>query len=122
MFAGTSTSLLRTSASAGARSTVARRSASIIPPSISSMKEIGKLQSAHPQAHPEIFAKLKSLYKNLPKGDAPPPNYKSWYARYATRYENSLMPVLHFFGVLIPVGYYVAYFRGGVNHPTKEFH
>jgi hypothetical protein len=38
--------------------------------------------------------------------------------RYYEKYveSNSLTPVFHFFAVMVPLGYYLAYFKGGVRH------
>jgi F-type H+-transporting ATPase subunit f len=82
------------------------------------------LVSKYPQAHPELFARMKYFYKVLPKGNAMKETPNGIVARYKAKYfeNNSLMPVLHFFGVMVPVGYYIAYFKGGHYHPLKEFH
>ncbi|KAI9333098.1 hypothetical protein BDR26DRAFT_861839 [Obelidium mucronatum] len=100
------------------------KSTSIIPPHVSSLKEIGRLQSAHPQAHPELFSAMKNFYKNVPKGPRPQTVATSFKDAYYERYlkKDSFVPVLHFLGVLIPTGYYLAYFKGGHYHPTTEFH
>jgi hypothetical protein len=42
----------------------------MIPPRVSSLKEIGKLQSRYAQAHPTLFNRMKVFYKNIPKGNA----------------------------------------------------
>lgn len=101
-----------------------RAKSTLIPPNVSSMREIGKLVSKYPQAHPDIFAKMKYFYKHLPKGNAIPQTPSSWPAKYYAKYmeTNSFTPVLHFLGIMIPVGYYLAYFKGGHYHPRFEFH
>lgn len=61
----------------------ARAKSTLIPPSVSSLREIGRLTSKYPQAHPEIFSSMKNLYKNLPKGNAvkkTPNGFYEWYA------------------------------------------
>lgn len=60
----------------------ARAKSTFIPPSVSSLREIGRLSSKFPQAHPEVFASMKNLYKGLPKGPAPkkaPNGFYEWY-------------------------------------------
>lgn len=101
-----------------------RNQTTLVPPRVSSMREIGKLVSKYPQAHPEIFAKMKYFYKVLPKGNAPSATSKGFMEAYKQKYldTNSLAPVLHFFGFMIPVGYYLTYFKGGHYHPLNEFH
>ncbi|KAJ3191990.1 hypothetical protein HDU82_003349 [Entophlyctis luteolus] len=98
--------------------------ASILPPPVSSLKELGRLQSVHPQAHPELFGQMKSFYKNIPKGPKPASAVHSLRDRYYDAYlkKDSFVPVLHFLAVLVPTGYYFAYFKGGHYHPTSEFH
>ncbi|TPX66099.1 hypothetical protein CcCBS67573_g07943 [Chytriomyces confervae] len=93
------------------------KSTSIIPPHVASLKEIGRLQSAHPQAHPQLFASIKSFYQNVPKGPAPKTVATSFRDRYYENYikKDSFVPILHFLGVLIPTGYYLTYFKGGVS-------
>ncbi|ORY44761.1 hypothetical protein BCR33DRAFT_765813 [Rhizoclosmatium globosum] len=81
------------------------KSTSIIPPHVSSLKELGRLQSAHPQAHPELFSAMKNFYQNVPKD--------AYYERYLKK--DSFVPVLHFLGVMVPLGYYLAYFKGGIR-------
>jgi F-type H+-transporting ATPase subunit f len=94
-----------------------RTKTSLIPPNVSSLKEIGKLQSAYPQAHPEIFSKMKSFYARIPKGPAPLVQRTGLYNSYRAKYleKNTFMPILHFIGVMLPVGYYLSYFKGGVS-------
>ncbi|KAJ3417378.1 hypothetical protein HDV05_004843 [Chytridiales sp. JEL 0842] len=104
--------------SAPTRMVMARRTkTSIIPPNVSSLKEIGKLQSQYPQAHPEIFAKMKTFYARIPKGPKAVTKSTTMWGRYKENYfeKNTFMPVLHFIGVMIPVGYYLSYFKGGVS-------
>ncbi|KAI8831023.1 hypothetical protein HDU78_004875 [Chytriomyces hyalinus] len=100
------------------------KSTSIIPPHVASLKEIGRLQSAHPQAHPQLFASIKSFYQNVPKGPAPKTVATSFRDRYYENYikKDSFVPILHFLGVLIPTGYYLTYFKGGHYHASTEFH
>ncbi|KAI9105756.1 hypothetical protein DFS34DRAFT_575262 [Phlyctochytrium arcticum] len=111
---------LRASAgvSSAARSAAARRAKStIIPPNVSSLKELGKLQSAYPQAHPDIFNKMKNFYKHIPKGSRQQVASNTFWGRYYERYmaKDSFVPFLHFLGIMIPTGYYISYFKGGVS-------
>jgi len=80
----------------------------VLPPNIGSLKELGKFTSDNPAAHPELFARLKSLYVNLPKGPAPkvtPTTFGAWY--YETYLEsNSAMPLVHFLVLTMGFGYY----------------
>jgi hypothetical protein len=101
-----------------------RTKTTLIPPNVSSLRELGKLHSKYPQAHPTLFARMKQFYRLLPKGEALPSNPTTWYGRYYQKYieTNSLTPVLHFMGIMVPVGYYLAYFKGGHYHPRYEFH
>ncbi|KAI8910147.1 hypothetical protein EDD86DRAFT_204617 [Gorgonomyces haynaldii] len=103
---------------------IQRRFASIIPPRISSIAELGRLQSKLPQAHPELFSKMKHMYKVLPKGNREAVKSNGFFQWYFNRYieSNSAAPILHFLGVMIPMGYYIAYFKGGHYHPRYEFH
>ena len=101
-----------------------RSKTSLIPPNVASLKEIGRLQSQYPHAHPEIFGRLKTLYKALPKGAVEykePTTFGGWYyEKYVEK--GSFMPIAHVIMVLVPIGYYIQYFKGGHYHPTKEFH
>lgn len=101
-----------------------RRFASIIPPPVSSLKEIGKLSSKYPQAHPELFSKMKHFYKHVPKGSRVDAGKKSLYRRYYDAYiaTNSPLPVVHLLCVMVPLGYYISYVKGGHYHPRREFH
>ncbi|KAJ3012421.1 hypothetical protein HKX48_006290 [Thoreauomyces humboldtii] len=83
-----------------------RTKTSLIPPNVSSLKELGKLQSAYPQAHPEIFQKMKSFYKEIPKGNRKETASTTFWGRYYEKYiaKDSFVPVLHFLGVMIPTG------------------
>ncbi|KAJ3175369.1 hypothetical protein HK101_010682 [Irineochytrium annulatum] len=92
-----------------------RSKSTIIPPNVSSFKEIGKLVSTHPQAHPEMFAKMKSFYAAIPKGPKQQVEAKGFWEKYRRKYyeQNSLMPFAHFGLLMIPVGYYLTYFKGG---------
>ncbi|KAI8927859.1 hypothetical protein BC831DRAFT_450737 [Entophlyctis helioformis] len=103
--------VLRRAASTTARCT------SLIPPNVASLKELGRLQSVYPTAHPEVFAKMRSFYKVIPKGQAVPVKPTSAWGRYHEKYieGDTLYPVLHFIGIMIPIGYYLSYFKGGVS-------
>ncbi|KAJ3100049.1 hypothetical protein HDU97_002533 [Phlyctochytrium planicorne] len=92
-----------------------RNKSSLIPPNISSFKEIGRLVSAHPQAHPEIFGKMKSFYARIPKGPKQQVKATTLWGRYYETYmaKDSFMPFVHFLGIMIPVGYSISYFVGG---------
>jgi Mitochondrial F1-F0 ATP synthase subunit F of fungi len=96
---------------------VRTKTTSIIPPNISSLRELGKLQSTLPYAHPERFAKIKHFYKVVPKGPASEQPATTFGQRYYKKYiaGNSAVPLLHFIAVMVPVGYYIAYFKGGVS-------
>ncbi|KAJ3211537.1 hypothetical protein HDU67_004440 [Dinochytrium kinnereticum] len=99
-----------------ASSLVPRRTkTSLIPPNVSSFKEIGKLTSAHPQAHPDIFNKMKQFYSRIPKGPRQQVTATTFWGRYYENYfaKDSFVPVLHFLGIMIPVGYTITYFIGG---------
>ncbi|KAI8613053.1 hypothetical protein BC830DRAFT_1066987 [Chytriomyces sp. MP71] len=100
------------------------KSTSIMPPQVSSLKEIGRLQSAHPQAHPQLFSAMKNFYAAVPKGPAPKTAATTLRDRYYEAYikKDSFVPVLHFLGVMVPLSYYLAYFKGGHYHPSTEFH
>ncbi|KAI9205701.1 uncharacterized protein BJ171DRAFT_501210 [Polychytrium aggregatum] len=106
------------------RFVVARRNKSIFPPNISSLKELGRLQSSYPQAHPELFNKMKSFYQNIPKGPKQASAAKTFWGRYYENYiaKDSFVPVLHFIGLMVPVGFYISYYKGGHYHPRFEFH
>ncbi|TPX72222.1 hypothetical protein SpCBS45565_g00523 [Spizellomyces sp. 'palustris'] len=111
---------LRVSAgvSGSVRTAASRRTkTSLIPPNVASLKELGKLQSSYPQAHPDIFKKMKYFYQHIPKGNRQQTASTTFWGRYYERYiaKDSFVPVLHFLGVMIPVGYYVSYFKGGVS-------
>ena len=75
-------SALRAARSSALLKQQTRTKTSLIPPNISSLKEIGKLQSAHPQAHPEIFAKMKSFYSKIPKGPKAKQNATTLFEKY----------------------------------------
>ncbi|KAJ3117112.1 hypothetical protein HDU96_007901 [Phlyctochytrium bullatum] len=94
-----------------------RSKTSLIPPNISSFKEIGKLTSAHPQAHPDIFNKMKQFYARIPKGPKQQVKATTFWGRYYENYfaKDSFVPVLHFIGIMVPVGYTISYFVGGVG-------
>ncbi|KND00883.1 uncharacterized protein SPPG_03984 [Spizellomyces punctatus DAOM BR117] len=118
---------LRVSAgvSGSVRTAASRRTkTSLIPPNVASLKELGKLQSSYPQAHPDIFKKMKYFYQHIPKGNRQQTASTTFWGRYYERYiaKDSFVPVLHFLGVMIPVGYYISYFKGGHYHPRFEFH
>ncbi|KAJ3069302.1 hypothetical protein HDU98_007638 [Podochytrium sp. JEL0797] len=100
------------------------KSTSIIPPQVSSLKELGRLQSAHPQAHPELFSAMKGFYTNIPKGPRPVSVATSFRDRYYENYikKDSFVPILHFLGVMVPLGYYLAYYKGGHYHPSTPYH
>jgi len=84
--------------------------APIIPPNVASIGELGRLQSTHPQAHPRLFAKMKIFYNRVPKGPAPKLEAKTFWQRYYQNYveKDSLMPLVHLVGVLIPLGYCIS--------------
>lgn len=86
-----------------------------LPPQVASLREIGKLVSSHPTAHPELFSKMKYFYNTIPKGQAPVVNKTGFWNRYYQNYfeKDSLMPIVHFVGFMIPMGYYLTYFKGG---------
>ncbi|RKO86631.1 hypothetical protein BDK51DRAFT_14990, partial [Blyttiomyces helicus] len=96
-----------------------RTKTSLIPPKIASLKELGKLQSTSRLAHPDLFAKLKYYYVHIPKGDvsegAVQAADNSFYGRYKKKYmgNESLWPIAHFIAVMIPISYYISYFKGG---------
>ncbi|TPX55788.1 hypothetical protein PhCBS80983_g05029 [Powellomyces hirtus] len=96
-----------------------RTKTSLIPPNVSSLKELGKLQSAYPQAHPDIFKKMKYFYQHIPKGNRQQTASTTFWGRYYERYiaKDSFVPVLHFLGIMIPTGYYISYFKGGPFSP-----
>ncbi|KAJ2999881.1 hypothetical protein HDV02_001400 [Globomyces sp. JEL0801] len=89
-----------------------RTKTSLIPPNISSLREIGKLTSKYPQAHPELFATMKNFYKAVPKGNAVKQSPKGLWDAYYYRYieTSSPVPLLHFLFVMVPTGYYISYF------------
>ncbi|KAJ3223428.1 hypothetical protein HK099_001152 [Clydaea vesicula] len=98
--------------------TFVRSYSSIIPPPISGMREIGKLTSKYPQAHPDLFAKMKNFYAKVPKGSRGAETgelsfTKLYYNKYIK--TDSGAPILHILGIMIPLGYYIAYFKGGVS-------
>ncbi|KAJ3331478.1 hypothetical protein HDU76_003084 [Blyttiomyces sp. JEL0837] len=99
-----------------------RQKTSLIPPNVASLKEIGRLQSAHPQAHPEIFAKMKNFYARIPKGPRVHVPAKTIVGRYYENYiaKDSLISIIHFLGVMIPVGYYLSYFKGGTTPASSS--
>lgn len=87
---------------------VLRSKISVMPPNIGSLKELGKFTSSNPAAHPELFARLKSLYVNLPKGPAPkvtPTRFGEWYYQKYVE-TNSPMPLVHFLVITMCFGYY----------------
>ncbi len=92
-----------------------RFNSSLLPPQVASLKEIGKLSSNYPQAHPVLFKKMKYFYQTIPKGAAPVLKRTTFWGRYYQKYfeRDTLMPIVHFVGVLLPVGYYLTYFKGG---------
>jgi hypothetical protein len=96
----------------------------MIPPQISSLRQLGKLKSAYPQAHPVIFRNLKQFYQRIPKHSATTSEAQGIFGRYYEKYiaTDSVYPILHFMGIMIPAGYYIAYFKGGHYHPRFEFH
>lgn len=94
-----------------------RQKTSLIPPNISSLKEIGKLQSKYEQAHPERFEKMAKFYKNVVKGDAPkiqPRSFGEWYHERYTE-KNSPMPIIHIIVGTMCLGYYSSMFIFGVG-------
>ncbi|EGF78445.1 hypothetical protein BATDEDRAFT_90380 [Batrachochytrium dendrobatidis JAM81] len=101
-----------------------RTNVSLIPPNVSSMRELGRLQSAYPQAHPEIFARMTAFYKAVPKGQANAVKPTTFWGKYYEKYveNDSLYPILHVIGVMIPIGFYIQYYAGGHYHPSREFH
>jgi Mitochondrial F1-F0 ATP synthase subunit F of fungi len=101
-----------------------RSKSTLIPPKISSLAELGLMKSQHAQAHPTLFAKMNTMYVNLPKGFAPPQKTTGFLGWYHEKYiaTSSFTPVLHFLVLLIPTAYYVAYIKGGHYHPRYEFH
>ncbi|KAJ3128255.1 hypothetical protein HK098_004829 [Nowakowskiella sp. JEL0407] len=114
MFNSLRTKATRAAASASNMQLV-RTKTSLIPPNISSLKEIGKLQSQYPQAHPELFAAMKSFYSRIPKGPAQKIQVNTWGGRYYEKYieGNSAVPVLHFFAAFMVIGYTFQYFVNG---------
>ncbi|KAJ3097291.1 hypothetical protein HK100_005395 [Physocladia obscura] len=98
--------------------------ASLLPPRVSALAELGRLQSAHPQAHPELFNNMKNFYARIPKGEKPPSVATTAWGRYYDHYfkKDSFVPFLHLFAVIVPTGYYLTYYKGGHYHPTTEFH
>ncbi|KAJ1562669.1 hypothetical protein HK096_005830 [Nowakowskiella sp. JEL0078] len=102
-----------------------RTKASLIPPNISSLKELGKLESQYPQAHPELFAKMKSFYANIPKGPSQKVLVNTFAGRYYEKYieGSSAAPVLHFLAIFVGIGYTLQYFVNGTTtlepHTTK---
>ncbi|KAJ3087540.1 hypothetical protein HK102_010836 [Quaeritorhiza haematococci] len=101
-----------------------RTKTSLLPPNVSSLKELGKLSSTYPQAHPELFARMKTFYGRIAKGPKVQTTSNTFWGRYYDNYiaKDSFVPILHFIGVMIPIGYYLAYFKGGHYHPRREFH
>ncbi|KAI8850809.1 hypothetical protein BC829DRAFT_388358 [Chytridium lagenaria] len=77
-----------------------------------------------PNAHPDIFNKMKSFYARIPKGPKQQVQATTFWGRYYENYfaKDSFVPVLHFLGIMIPVGYTMSYFVGGHYHPRFEFH
>eukprot|EP00842_Homolaphlyctis_polyrhiza_P001641 jgi/Hompol1/2478/HPOL_000097-RA len=100
-----------------ARLSALRTKTSLIPPNVASLKEIGRLQSAFPQAHPEIFARMRNFYKVVPKGNAPVSNPTTFWGQYYKHYveTDTLYPILHFMAIMVPVGYYLQYFVAGTT-------
>jgi predicted metal-binding protein len=92
-----------------------KRFNSTLPPRVASLKELGKLNSSYSQAHPQVFAKMKTFYQNVPKGPKPKVQATTFWQRYYENYiqKDTLISMVHFLGVMIPVGYYLAYFKGG---------
>jgi hypothetical protein len=86
-----------------------------LPPQVASLREIGKLTSLNPTAHPELFSKMKYFYTHIPKGQAALSTSKGFWQKYYEKYfvKDSLMPIVHLLGLMIPVGYYFTYFKGG---------
>ncbi|KAJ3190743.1 hypothetical protein HK101_008421 [Irineochytrium annulatum] len=62
-----------------------------------------------------MFAKMKSFYALIPKGPKQQVEAKGFWEKYRRKYyeQNSLMPFAHFGLLMIPVGYYLTYFKGG---------
>ncbi|KAJ3298812.1 hypothetical protein HK104_010260 [Borealophlyctis nickersoniae] len=94
-----------------------RTKTTLVPPKVASLKELGRLQSVHPQHHPEIFRKMKYFYEHIPKGSKQDTTPKSWWERYKKKYGNSSTPILHFFMIAMPFGYVIQYVDRGVPSP-----
>ena len=71
---------------------------------------------------------MKLFYQRVPKGNEQVVKRQGFWGKYYDTYfesgpkANGLWPVLHFIGVMVPLGYYLSYFKGGHYHPTREFH
>lgn len=96
----------------------------MLPPSISQLAQLGRLASVLPQAHPQRFQKMAAFYRAVAKGNAAPLKPSGPLQRYYQHYiaKDSFAPVLHFLAIMVPTGYYVAYFKGGHYHPRFQFH
>ncbi|KAH6577517.1 hypothetical protein BASA60_003998 [Batrachochytrium salamandrivorans] len=105
-----------TTASNGSVLSAMRTKVSLTPPNVASLRELGRLQSAYPQAHPEIFARMTAFYKAVPKGNATVVKPTTFWGRYYENYveADTFYPVLHVIGVMIPIGFYLQYYIGGV--------
>lgn len=109
-------------------STSANGSGSIFPPDIASLRNLQKIESKYPQAHPVLFERMKSLYENIPKGEAPKKNLSNlnfvarYFEHHGTPGNESMKPVIHWFAIVVTIGYLWTNFRAGHYHPSKEFH
>ncbi|KAI9024099.1 hypothetical protein DFJ74DRAFT_667306 [Hyaloraphidium curvatum] len=103
------------------------RNASIFPPNIGSVKQMGKFESDYPTSHPYLFDQMKSFYREVVKGPAPPAppprGFFQWYHnKYMARGNESATPLLHYVLLIIPIGYVIKAHFGGHIHANAEFH
>ncbi|TPX31607.1 hypothetical protein SmJEL517_g05102 [Synchytrium microbalum] len=101
----------------GAMLAQVRTKTSLSPPNVASLKELGKLQSSYPQAHPEIFGKMKAFYAAIPKGPAPHTAPTTFGGKYYQKYVegDTFWPILHFIAAASAFGFVITYHAGGCS-------
>ncbi|KAJ2159243.1 ATP synthase f chain, mitochondrial precursor [Coemansia sp. RSA 552] len=116
-----------------ARAAAARRNysslRSIIPPNIGFAARAGETAAAESTStlSSEQVSKVVSLYRNLPKGEAPAAAAARgivgrYYARYIGGKNASPAPIVHVVGILLVGGYSMHYFMHLKHHKHAENH
>jgi hypothetical protein len=101
----------------------AAKTSSLLPPNIAELGSMSVEKTVSSPLHPENFAKIKTLYKHLPKGPAPQGEITSFGEWYRKKYfeTESPMPLIHFIVGLMAVGYVSGHLYAGVSFFLELF-